>query len=113
MPVIVSHVAVGCLACGVVWSDRAGVKLSHPQKGVDAPLAFWVKVDPRHQGQADEILNRPQDTVIDTVLCLFCIMFLVHEVTFFVCIVHTLFRTLIFVQLREICVSGWDKYIYK
>jgi len=43
---------------------------------------FWVKVDPREQGQADEILNRPQDIVIDTVLCLFCIMFLVDGVTF-------------------------------
>lgn len=30
--VIVSHV-VGCQACGVVWSDRAGVKLSHPHEG--------------------------------------------------------------------------------
>jgi len=76
----VSHVGVGCQA--VVWSDRAGVKLSHAHKGADGPLAFWVKVDPREQGQADEILNRPQDTVIDTVLCLFCIMFLVDGVTF-------------------------------
>jgi len=78
--VLVSHVGVGCQA--VVWSDRAGVKLSHAHKGADGPLAFWVKVDPREQGQADEILNRPQDTVIDTVLCLFCIMFLVDGVTF-------------------------------
>lgn len=71
--VIVSHVVVGYQA--VVWSDRAGVKLSHPRKGADAPLAFWVKVDPRQQGQADEILNRPQDTVIDTVL------FILHHVS--------------------------------
>lgn len=78
--VIVSHVVVGCQA--VVWSDRAGVKLSHLQKVADAPLAFWAKVDPRQQGQADEILNRPQDNVTDTVLCLFCIMFLVDEITF-------------------------------